>query len=102
MPTVVKNSMLFYMLMIVNFFLNLLIHLLEISRVTLIVFMGWSMQFNITKCKILHLGKANPHASYMDSMSDIKDLGILADHSLKFHLQTSLVILAKQIEYYQS
>ena len=32
-------------------------------------------------------------------MSDIKDLGILADHSLKFHLQTSLVILAKEIEY---
>ena len=58
----------------------------------------WLMQFNTNKCKVLHLGKTNPQFNYemnnvtLDSVSDIKDLGIVVDHSLKFHLQTNTVI----------
>ena len=53
----------------------------------------WDMQFNASKCKVLHLGSNNPKFGY--SMSGVwlepsnveKDLGIFIDDKLKFSKQ---------------
>ena len=53
----------------------------------------WQMEFNISKCKILHIGRTNPFVDYfMDSdhlipMQDTeseKDLGVIFDRNLNF------------------
>ena len=49
----------------------------------------WQMQFNVGKCKVLHLGKANPKNKYvmdgheLDAVEEEKDLGVMIHHSLK-------------------
>jgi hypothetical protein len=61
------------------------------------------MKFNITKCKVLHLGKNNPRRTYrmtdhegslkdISSTSHEKDLGVTIDNDLKFstHIQTAV------------
>ena len=60
MPTVVKNSMLFLYAddnKLFSKFANPSSGDLQSDTER------WSIQFNTTKCKILHLEKANPHAS---------------------------------------
>ena len=57
----------------------------------------WQLKFNIFKCKHVHFGPLAVHqfVSYylngieIDSVESQKDLGILFDHQLKFHLQTT-------------
>ena len=49
----------------------------------------WQMQFNISKCKVMHIGRGNPmHTYYMSGIalqevSTEKDIGVLLDSSLK-------------------
>ena len=56
----------------------------------------WLLSFNVTKCKILHIG--NPaancnhkyilHGVMLELLEDICDLGICMDSKLKFHIHT--------------
>ena len=49
----------------------------------------WQMQFNISKCRVMHIGRGNPmHTYYMSGIalqevSTEKDIGVLLDSSLK-------------------
>ena len=49
----------------------------------------WQMQFNVDKCKVLHLGSNNDHAKYSLNGSELckanheKDLGIIISNDLK-------------------
>ena len=60
--------------------------------------MDWQLPFDVSKCKVLHLGHFNPNCSY--TMADIilwdvfeeKDLDVIVDKDLKFHVQTAAVI----------
>ena len=52
----------------------------------------WGMQFNISKCKLLHLGRNNLLFDYtmngqqLPVISQEKDLGVIIHHSLKSHI----------------
>ena len=54
----------------------------------------WALQFNATKCKVLHLGHNNPHHPYhigcdqLEAVAKERDLGIIVDKDLKFHSHT--------------
>ena len=54
----------------------------------------WLLHSNVTKCKTMHLGIANPQAPYfldgtqLTEVPQEKDLGIKVDTDLKFHQQT--------------
>ena len=58
----------------------------------------WQMNFNIKKCKRLHIGQTNPHNSYtiagidLDESDQERDLGIIVDNKLKFHIQTAHIV----------
>jgi len=58
----------------------------------------WHLPFNISKCKLLHIGQINPRYCYKMNGVDIikvneeKVLGLLIDCNLKFHGQCSAVI----------
>ena len=58
----------------------------------------WLMSFNLSKCKVLHLGRANPGLEYtmsgamLDSTPLEKDLGVLVDADLKFREQASSAV----------
>ena len=49
----------------------------------------WGMEFNVQKCKVLHVGKNNPEYTYsmngiqLNSVEYEKDIGIYIDQSLK-------------------
>lgn len=53
----------------------------------------WQMLFNVEKCKVMHLGYDNPHASYfMDGnrlqvVSEERDLGVIMSEDLKWEKQ---------------
>ena len=53
----------------------------------------WAMEFNIEKCKIMHIGRNNPRYSYvmngrvLSVTEEERDLGTWTDCSLKPHLQ---------------
>ena len=55
----------------------------------------WQMSFNVSKCKILHLGNNNPRFVYnmegvaLTAALNEKDLGVLVDQSAKPSLQVS-------------
>ena len=57
----------------------------------------WQLKFNISKCKHVHFGPVHQFGSYylngikIDSVESQKDLGVLFDHQLKFHLRTTNV-----------
>ena len=57
----------------------------------------WQLPFNISKCRVLHLGRANPnHIYFMNSkalqnVNEEKDLGVIIDNQLKFHRHVSSV-----------
>ena len=50
----------------------------------------WKMEFNIDKCKIMHLGRLNPGHTYtmgdteLTETTEEKDLGVLVDNELHF------------------
>ena len=49
----------------------------------------WLMQFNDTKCKVMHIGRNNPHHEYsmgnhtLEAVDCEKDIGVMVHHSLK-------------------
>ena len=57
----------------------------------------WLLNFNSSKCYLLHLGPIHLYGKYHINGSEItptdsvKDLGIIVDSSLKFHMHTSTV-----------
>ena len=58
----------------------------------------WQLPLNIEKCKCLHIGRRNPGISYninnfdLENVTNQKDLGIIVDSELKFHLQTDAAV----------
>ena len=56
----------------------------------------WKMEFNVDKCKVMHLGLNNPRRSYNMGDTNLqaseveRDLGVLIDHQLDFgkHIRT--------------
>ena len=50
----------------------------------------WKMEFNVDKCKIMHLGRLNPGHKYTMGNAELtvtteeKDLGVLVDNELHF------------------
>ena len=56
----------------------------------------WKMEFNVDKCKVMHLGLNNPRRSYnmgdtsLQASEEERDLGVLIDHQLDFgkHIRT--------------
>ena len=58
----------------------------------------WQLPFNISKCKLLHIGQNNPRYCYKMNRENIikvneeKDLGVVIDCNLKFHGQCAAVI----------
>ena len=54
----------------------------------------WQMRFNVGKCKVLHLGRKNPHYEYnmgdltLERATEEKDLGVIIDEKLKFDQHT--------------
>ena len=55
----------------------------------------WQLPFNISKCKVLHIGHRNPRCSYkmfnqtLACSDEERDLGVLVDGTLRFHRQAS-------------
>ena len=59
---------------------------------------SWLLTFNIPKCKVLHIGSSTLPQTYtlsgtpLDNVYDMKDLGIIIDSQLKFHLHSAHVV----------
>lgn len=57
----------------------------------------WQLPFNAKKCKAMHFGYKNPKRTYMldgqelDPITSEKDLGVMVDDQLKFHVHTAFV-----------
>ena len=59
----------------------------------------WFLSFNVTKCKILHIGNNATNCIHhytlywvdLELLGDIRDLGIQIDSKLKFHVHTNSV-----------
>ena len=53
----------------------------------------WNMLFNLSKCKVLHLGYNNKQTEYymnghkLEAVTSERDLGVIIDHTLKFSEQ---------------
>ena len=58
----------------------------------------WQLPFNTKKCKTMHFGNTNSKQSYslnghiLETSSQEKDLGVIVDVDLKFHVHTASVI----------
>ena len=58
----------------------------------------WLLPFNVTKCRVMHLGYQNPGRSYnlngamLEEVDEERDLGITIDSKLKFHQQTASAV----------
>lgn len=58
----------------------------------------WLLSFNVSKCRVMHIGSRNPGLSYslggtaIEAASEEKDLGIIVDYQLKFHRQTAVAV----------
>ena len=58
----------------------------------------WQMRFNVDKCKVMHLGAKNMHASYILGGVQLggsvveKDLGVLVDHKLNNGMQCQAAV----------
>ena len=56
----------------------------------------WQMEFNVGKCKVLHLGRRNPRYEYnmgdrtLETATKEKDLGVIIDEKLKFDKHTEV------------
>ena len=59
---------------------------------------NWQLLFNESKCKCLHIGKETTASSYhmnshlLENVTEEKDLGVIVDNKLKFHMHTSAAI----------
>jgi ribonuclease P/MRP protein subunit RPP40 len=55
----------------------------------------WQLPFNAKKCKSMHFGHNNPRRTYtlnnqeLESIRSEKDLGVMVDDSLKFHVHAA-------------
>ena len=55
----------------------------------------WQLPFNAKKCKVMHFGYNNPKLPYvlndqeLDMTTSEKDLGVMVDDELKFHVHTA-------------
>ena len=60
----------------------------------------WQMDFNTTKCKVIHMGSSNDRHTYtmggfapagtiLENVSEEKDIGVIIHESLKPSLQCS-------------
>ena len=53
----------------------------------------WQMQFNVSKCKIIHFGNSNPNRQYimggqvLETSTAEKDIGVIVSRDLKPSLQ---------------
>ena len=58
----------------------------------------WQLNFNVSKCHLLHFGKPHNYGSYsingiqISPNDSIKDLGIIVDNQLKFHEHADSVV----------
>ena len=58
----------------------------------------WQLNFNITKCKVMHQGNKNKKFNYemegivLDKTTEEKDLGVWIDNELKFHKHVSAAV----------
>ena len=56
------------------------------------------MNFNVNKCKRFHIEQTNPHNKYTITGIDLvesdeeRDLGIIVDNKLKFHIQSAHIV----------
>ena len=66
----------------------------------------WQMEFNIQKCKVMHIGHSNPgykylmDNQYLQEVSDEKDLGIIITSDLKSAAQV-VEACRKPIEHWE-
>jgi len=55
----------------------------------------WQLRFNVSKCKVLHLGRTNQKITYtlggqnIEETVEEKDLGVSIDNNLAFHMHTA-------------
>ena len=55
----------------------------------------WQLPFNAKKCKVMHFGHNNPKRKYVLNGQELeatraeKDLGVMVDDNLKFHIHTA-------------
>ena len=58
----------------------------------------WQLPFNAKKCKVMHFGYNNPKREYtlngqvLESTEAEKDLGVMVDDKLKFHIHTAFAV----------
>ena len=58
----------------------------------------WQLPFNAAKCKVMHFGYSNPKRTYemnnviLETSDHEKDLGVIIDDNLKFHVHTAAAI----------
>ncbi len=58
----------------------------------------WQIQFNASKCKVMHHGKKNIKETYeingtiLEEVKEEKDLGVIIDNELKFHKHVSQAV----------
>ena len=58
----------------------------------------WLMLFNVEKCKVMHIGYNNCHASYtmeqntLDAVAEERDLGVIMQNDLKWDKQCSKAV----------
>ena len=62
----------------------------------------WNLYFNVSKCKVMHIGKKNPKTEYymmmegsqrkLDTCAEEKDLGITFDTNMKFDIHISNIV----------
>jgi len=59
----------------------------------------WLLSFNVSKCKVLHIGKTTSHCNHQyklhevmfELLDDLHDLGIYMDSKLKFNIHNDLM-----------
>ena len=53
----------------------------------------WQLPFNVSKCKVLHIGNCNPCKRYkmkgkkLEHINEEKDLGVIIDNKSSIHIQ---------------
>ena len=58
----------------------------------------WKMEFNVDKCKVMHLGSGNPRHTYTMGGEDLavtteeKDLGVIFDEKLEFSKHIKVIV----------